>query len=50
MFGPSLLDGAGAKRQTRETYFLNTPRIYRVGQKSGNTLVTFERIKVESCN
>jgi len=23
---------------------------YRIGQKSGNTLVTFERIKVESCN
>jgi len=26
------------------------PYVYRVGQKSGNTLVTFERIKVESCN
>jgi len=29
MFGPSSLDGAGAKRQTRETYFLNTPRSIR---------------------
>jgi len=28
MFGPSSLGGARAKRQTRETYFLNTPRTF----------------------